>query len=212
MQPGAAEFSRDFSDCSLVGAQDGGHTCGGSSTSFPGRFTDFSNFDFTIANAQGGVRPYVGATDTYNFAPSNYFQRPDTRYLANFFAHYDAARRMCGLYTEFDFMNDNTNSQIAPSGAFLQPFTLNVNNPLLSQQFKDTVGLSAANPRSTFYIGRRNVEGGGRTDDIDHTNYRIVIGAKGDVFDEQVGLQRVVAIRQGLTQIGPTSTTSRWCV
>src|SRR5262249_3616896 len=83
------QSSRDFSACSLVGAKNGGYTCGGSSTSFPGRFTDFSNFDFTIANAQGGVRPYSGATDTFNFAPYNYFQRPDTRYLANFFAHYD---------------------------------------------------------------------------------------------------------------------------
>jgi outer membrane receptor protein involved in Fe transport len=178
---------RDFSECSLVGGTTA-YTCGGSSTSFPGRFTDFSNFDFTIANAQGGVRPYVGATDTYNFAPTNYYQRPDRRYLANFFAHYDVDTGAkwaspVRVYTEFDFMDDHTRSQIAPSGAFLQPFTLNVNNPLLSQQFKDTVGLSAANPNATFYIGRRNVEGGGRTDDIRHTDYRVVIGAKGDVFD-----------------------------
>ena len=45
------------------------YTCGGSSTSFPGRFTDFSNFDFTIANAQGGTRPYVGATDAVQLRP-----------------------------------------------------------------------------------------------------------------------------------------------
>ena len=173
--------SRDFSECSLVGNKTG-YTCGGSSTSFPGRFTDFSNFNFTIANAAGGVRPFLTATDQFNFAPYNYFQRPDTRYLANFFAHYDVMPSV-RVYTEFDFMDDHTLSQIAPSGAFLQPFTLNVNNPLLSQAFKDTVGLSAANPNSTFYIGRRNIEGGGRQDDIRHTDYRVVIGAKGDFLD-----------------------------
>ena len=32
-------------------------------------------------------------------------------------------------------------------------------------------------------IGRRNIEGGPRTSDFDHTNYRIVIGMKGDLGD-----------------------------
>ena len=91
--------------------------------------------------------PTSAPTDAFNFAPYNYFQRPDTRYLANFFAHYDALPKV-RAYAEFDFMNDQTLAQIAPSGAFLQPFTLHNENPLLSQQFKDAVGLSAANPIS----------------------------------------------------------------
>ena len=177
------QSSRDFSECSLVGGTSA-YTCGGSSTSYPGRFTDFSNFDLTIANPRGDVRNYVGANDGFNFAPYNYFQRPDTRYLANFFAHYDALPNV-RVYTEFDFMNDQTDAVIAPSGAFLQPFTLNVNNPLLSQSFKDAVGLSADNPNSTFYIGRRNLEGGGRDDSYTHQNYRVVIGAKGSVLDDK---------------------------
>ena len=175
--------ARDFSACALS-ATATNYACLGSSTSYPGRFTDFSNFDLTIANAQGGVRNYNGNQDAYNFAPTNYFQRPDTRYLANFFAHYDAHPNV-RLYTEFDFMNDKTKSQIAPSGAFLQPFTVSAANPLLSQEFKDAVGLSDENPQSTFYIGRRNVEGGGRQDDIEHTNYRIVGGAKGLFLDDK---------------------------
>ena len=177
------QSTRDFSECSLVGGNTS-YTCGGSSTSYPGRFTDFSNFDLTIANPAGGVRNYSGATDTYNFAPVNYFQRPDTRYLFNAFIHYDALPNV-RMYGEFDFMDDQTKSQIAPSGAFLQPFTLRNDNPLLSQDFKDAVGLSAANPTSTFYIGRRNIEGGGRTDDIHYTNYRFVFGAKGSVLDDK---------------------------
>ena len=175
--------SRDFSECSLVGGKTS-YTCGGSSTSYPGRFTDFSNFNFTIANAAGGTRPYIASQDQYNFAPTNYFQRPDTRYMFNAFAHYDVFPNV-RAYGEFDFMDDNTTAQIAPSGAFLQPFTLNVNNPLLSQQFKDTVGLNAANPNATFYIGRRNVEGGGRQDIFEHTDYRVVFGAKGSVLDDK---------------------------
>src|SRR5205823_3973948 len=30
------------------------------------------------------------------------------------------------------------------------------------------------------YIGRRNVEGGGRDDDVRHTDYRVVAGLRGD--------------------------------
>ena len=177
--------SRDFSECSLVGGKTA-YTCGGSSTSYPGRFADFINstYDLTIANAAGGVRPYVGAQDQFNFAPYNYFQRPDTRYLANFFAHYDALPEV-RAYTEFDFMNDHTLAQIAPSGAFLQPFTLHNENPLLSQEFKDAVGLSAANPIATPYIGRRNIEGGGRIADFTHQQFRIVAGAKGSLWEDK---------------------------
>ncbi len=186
---GVLQGTRDFSSCALAGT-DTGYGCGGSSTSYPGRFTDFSNYNVTIANAAGGVRPYVGAQDQYNFAPSNYFQRPDTRYLANFFAHYDVDKGLLGflpaarVYTEFDFMDDQTLGQIAPSGSFLQQFTLYDNNPLLSQAFKDALGITATTPQSP-YIGRRNVEGGGRQDDIHYSDYRVVIGAKGSMFDDK---------------------------
>ncbi len=179
--------SRDFSECSLTGnatGNHGGYNCVGSSTSFPGRFTDFSNYNFTIANAAGDVRPYVGSKDSFNFAPYNYFQRPDTRYLANFFAHYDALPEV-RAYTEFDFMNDHTLAQIAPSGAFLQTFTLHNDNPLLSQSFKDAVGLSDPSPTVTLYIGRRNIEGGGRIADFTHQQFRIVAGAKGSLWEDK---------------------------
>jgi outer membrane receptor protein involved in Fe transport len=179
------QSSRDFSACSIAGGKTA-YTCAGSSTTAPGgRFVDFinSNFDVTIANAAGGVRPYVGATDSFNFAPYNYFQRPDTRYLANFFAHYDALPEV-RVYTEFDFMNDHTLAQIAPSGSFLQSYTLHDENPLLSQSFKDATGITAATPQ-IVYIGRRNIEGGGRIADFTHQNFRIVAGAKGSLWENK---------------------------
>ncbi len=194
-QDAVLQGTRDYSACSLVGQKAGavgtksnpivnGYACGGSSTSYPGRFTDFSNFDLTIKNAAGDVRNYVGSQDQYNFAPVNYWQRPDTRYLFNAFMHYDVLPQV-RTYAEFDYMNDRTVAQIAPSGAFLQPFTLSNDNPLLSQSFKDAVGLSATNPTSTFYIGRRNIEGGGRQDDFTLNNFRVVLGAKGSVLDDK---------------------------
>ncbi len=60
--------TRDFSACSLVGGNSA-YTCGGSSTSYPGRFTDFSNFNLTIANPAGGVRNYVGSHGPVQLRP-----------------------------------------------------------------------------------------------------------------------------------------------
>ncbi len=193
-QDAVLQSTRDHSACSLVGQfptakptasnpMANGYACGGSSTSYPGRFLG-SSFDLTIANPAGDVRPYVGSQDQYNFAPANYWQRPDTRYLFNAFMHYDVLPQV-RTYAEFDYMNDHTTAQIAPSGAFLQPFTLHNENPLLSQNFKDAVGLSATHPDATFYIGRRNIEGGGRQDDFTLNNFRVVLGAKGSVLDDK---------------------------
>ena len=182
------QSSRDFSACALDefgGPNSDQFECGGSSTSFPGRFRKSSGgVQKTIANAAGDVRPYVAAQDQFNFAPYNYYQRNDTRYNFNAFAHYDALPNV-RVYTEFDFMDDQTTAQIAPSGIFYgQPFTLDAANPLLSQSFKDAFGITPGNPQQMF-IGRRNVEGGGRQDNLRHTDYRIVIGAKGDILDNK---------------------------
>ena len=160
-----------------------GYVCGGSGTSFPGQFTDFSNYAITIANRAGDVRNYVGAQDQYNFAPTNYFQRPDVRYLFNAFMHYDVLPQV-RAYAEFDYMNDKTNSQIAPSGSFFQGFTLKNENPLLSQSFKDATGI-APGVDQLVYIGRRNVEGGGRQDNYTFNNFRIVLGAKGSFYEDK---------------------------
>lgn len=180
------QSERDFTACSLgysaaaAGNAFGGFSCGGSSTSFPGRFTDFATFNKTVADANGNTRNFVGSTDQYNFGPLNYFQRPSTRYTAAAFAHYDisdAAR----VYAELNFHDDSTVAQIAPSGIFLQEVTIKGDNPLLSADWKNVLGLTTPTSTSTFFIGRRNVEGGGRQDDIRHTSYRGVVGVKGEI-------------------------------
>lgn len=207
---------RDFSNCALNASNPAppgvpAWSCGGSGTSYPGLFLtgQFATHDaLTVADENGGVRPW---NDPYNFAPTNYFQRPSDRYSAHATVHYDLSEK-ARVYGEFGFHDDRTVAQIAPSGLFGVAVTVDYDNPLLSQAWKDALheanqayivvdangvpvldadGNTIPAPRTfnqsgdtaTLSILRRNVEGGGRQDDIRHTSFRSVIGVKGDIND-----------------------------
>ncbi len=176
------EDQRDFSNCALTAAG-GKWTCGGSSTAYPGRFFNADTGESWTMNSDSSVRPYTGL-DAYNFAPTNYFQRPSDRYSVQALAHYDIAD-YARVYGEFSFHDDHTVAQIAPSGDFFGGLltVAAFDNPLLSQSWKTALNLNAPGDVANLYIGRRNVEGGGRQDDIRHSSYRGVIGIKGDLSE-----------------------------
>jgi outer membrane receptor protein involved in Fe transport len=182
-------------------------TCGGSGTSAVGTFfTNVGTFQI------GPNRTFISGTTPYNFGPLNYFQRPDERYVGGFFGEYEISRAL-QPYLELMFMDDRTTAQIAPSGNFFNTTTINCDNPLLSAQQRaivcspdNLVDLTGAldengnpegdgvpdvfidqngNPyfRGVLYAGRRNVEGGGRRDNLQHTDFRVVGGMRGDLSD-----------------------------
>jgi iron complex outermembrane recepter protein len=195
---------RDFSACALASSDQGDPTstafaCGGSSTTARGRFITYNpadpfdfagSGDFTVGDG-GVIRDYDGATDAFNFAPTNYYQRADERKTAGLFAHYDFGDQ-ASVYTEFMFMDDRTQAQIAASGAFIgggqgQPpffgrYAVNCDNPLLTPSALNAFcGGDTGLGDVLLDIGRRNVEGGGRNDDLRHTSFRGVLGLRGDV-------------------------------
>jgi iron complex outermembrane recepter protein len=191
--------SRDYSACSLTSSGPA-RVCGGSGTTFPTRF-DLAN-GVTKQVGPGGslVDPAtLPAGGLFNYASLNYFQRPDDRYTGGAFAHYDINDH-AKAYMEFQFMDDRTFAQIAPSGAFTGSglattpagvptgaWAINCANPYLSNAEYSAFGCTgpAASNKNVVDItfGRRNVEGGDRTDDLGHTSYRTVLGVKGDIND-----------------------------
>jgi iron complex outermembrane recepter protein len=138
---------------------------------------------------------------SFNSEPYISLSREDDRYNAAFMAH-DQITEAFQPYMQFFFMDDKTHQVVAPAALFkdanvLDPtgagdYFTNCSNPLLSAQQAGIlctpaqIAADKANPGSQLAqieIGRRNVEGGGRSTDYEHTNYRAVVGAKGDFAD-----------------------------
>ncbi|MEO7205298.1 MAG: TonB-dependent receptor [Steroidobacteraceae bacterium] len=183
------EGKYSYSACTLnsgyATSNSGKFSCGGSSTSFPGRFATIGAGAPASNNTigpNGSLVPYTTA-DAYNYGPINFFQRPDERYTAGAFLHYDFNEH-ASVYATTMFMDDKSLAQIAASGAFFSKFAVNCANPFLSTQELTTwCGGSTAGETTNLFIGRRNVEGGGRVDDLEHTDWRVTLGLKGKIVD-----------------------------
>ncbi len=197
------QSERDFSACALGAPTATAFTCGGSSTASPARIFNLNTgASRVVTDAAGNIRPFAAGTDQFNYGPYNYFQRPSERYGFNASANYDVTEN-AKLYSEFSFHDDHTVAQIAPSGLFFggAVFNMKFENPLLSSAWKSSLGLTQAGDNTDVFIGKRNMEGGGRQDDIRHTSFRTVLGAKGDVaknWNYDVSMQTSKATYQEL--------------
>lgn len=189
------QANRDYSACALSNPSSSARpyapagtihwNCGGSATSFPGYFY-FNGGAQTINQTTGNFQPFNATTDLYNFGPLNYYQRPDERYVGGAFARYEINENM-EAYAQLMFSEYSSVAQIAPSGDFFNTNTINCGNPFLPANTV-AVGLCtpaqiANNDTVSLYIARRNVEGGGRQDDLNYTSQRFVVGIRGPLTD-----------------------------
>jgi iron complex outermembrane receptor protein len=140
----------------------------------------------------------------FNSSPFQTLSSQDTRYMGGFFSHYDI-NDYVKPYLDFSFMRDSSFTAVGPSAAFeggnpndpTGNGGLLVNcvptNPLLSAQ-ENAILCNPANHPAVYPsangdtavdlgIGRRNIEGGPRTADYEHNNYRAVFGFKGEAGD-----------------------------
>ncbi|MEA3067822.1 MAG: iron complex outerrane recepter protein [Sphingomonadales bacterium] len=125
------QAARDYSACTItVDDPAASPFCGGSPASALGTFgiPGFNNRYHVTAD-----RRFIPGVSFFNFAPFNYFQRPDRRYSVGGFADV-ALNDALKPYAEAMFMDDRTVAQLAPSGNFGATQTINCDNPLLSAQ------------------------------------------------------------------------------
>lgn len=175
------------------------------------------SFNFSLGGGRS-FTPYSSAQHAYNYGPINYYQRPDERYTLGAFGHYEVNEH-AEVFAQLMFSDYNSVAQIAPSGNFFNTPTINCDNPLMSAAQAAAIGCGApalaasttinpdtgrpylANPNFIpLYVGRRNVEGGGRQDNLNYTSYRGVVGVRGEItpgwnYDIAAQYSRVILSR-----------------
>jgi iron complex outermembrane receptor protein len=190
------EAKYDYAACVLDATRAGSLACGGSGTSAKngagGYFQAYGSgggaalFTNTVDGKTGAFRPFTAA-DTYNFGPLNFYQRPNERWTGGSFVNYEINEHLTA-YGEVMLARNTTDAQIAASGDFFTKTAIPCTDPLLTAAEATAIcGAAAAQGNAggtaNLYIGRRNVEGGGRVLDITNNTIRAVAGLKGDIID-----------------------------
>jgi outer membrane receptor protein involved in Fe transport len=166
---------RDYSSCALSRA---GTACGGSATADPANFYVVTSAGgFYVAPSTSGTWSRPAGPYLYNYAPVNYYQRPDTRYTAGTSIKYQVNEHF-EPYLETMFVNHHSSTQIAPSGAFFTDVTVNCNTAVIGSMCSD-VGIT--DDEFTVYVAKRNVEGGPRITNTDTNSFSITGGARGSI-------------------------------
>lgn len=187
--------ARDFSSGALSGA---GTAVGGSATSIvpnyfiapitaggagPGGY-DYDQEFFGGLNSAGGLTADDGS-NRYNYAPVNHFLRPLTQWSFGAFADYKINDNFTP-YLEFMYSSSETRAQIAESGTFFaEAYFLGLDD--LPDAFAASLAELYPERESDefgIYVGKRNVEGGARSNNFSNDGFRIVTGLKGEINDK----------------------------
>ncbi|UTW56309.1 TonB-dependent receptor domain-containing protein [Kordiimonas sp. SCSIO 12610] len=196
--------NRSISACALGASADpvtsfGGFGCVGS-----GNFRLFGGAGGTaFQEADGTITdpPFSGTpSNTFNFGPFNFFQRPSERFQIYARGHYDLTETLTA-YADFSFTNNSSDAQIAPTASFgTGAFSINCDNPLIQGgSGPDGTGTSLFNlfgcnipdadtgllpgDVSGITASHRNVEGGPRNSFLNNTAWRLVGGLRGQFAD-----------------------------
>jgi iron complex outermembrane receptor protein len=211
----AVGYQYDYAGCSLNTPSTlpgpGGLHCGGSGTPATGRFAVFGQLPpdpvtgkpsplvpqtpakaYAVDPVTGAFRPYVSATDSYNYGGLSYLQRAAERYTAGSFLNYDI-NDSTNVYSDFMYARNSSEANYGPSGLFTYTAaTISCANPLLTPTEVGILcapNVVAANQRAfpqnagtnniNLYVGRRAVENGPREDNYLSNSFRETLGVKG---------------------------------
>ncbi|NWG92087.1 MAG: TonB-dependent receptor [Parvularculaceae bacterium] len=194
------QADRDYSACAYGGGTPN-FVCGGSGTSPNGTFAS-PNGTWTLdENGPGNTfRPTDAFTnalsaDAYNYAPTNFYQRPDERYVLGAMGKYQINDHV-EVYSSAAFYDYKSDAQIAFSGTFFETSTVNCNNPLIGTTPNavgvsqldyicgdGTAGSGVTTGSATLYPGKRLVEAVPRNDSIRLTSFRIMAGVRGEILE-----------------------------
>lgn len=187
---------REFSNVALT--ESGGVLVPGGSSGIPGTRVfggpTLPNGDnLGTFNQDGSGRSFQDPADRFNYAPDNFLQLPQERYLLSAMAHYDLTDN-ARLYTELTFVRNQVDQELAPTPAFLGTLEVNPDSPFFAADSQaaiatyrtDTNGDGVVNGADNAFlpfIGRRMVENGPRQSLDTRNANRILLGVDGDIND-----------------------------
>ena len=166
----------------------GTRTFSGPSVTVGGNTFNIGTFDST-----GQALPWVEPDSRFNYAPDNYLQLPQERYLLSAMAHYDIADKVTA-YAELTYANNSVPQELAPTPAFTGYVEVNPDSPFFSPEVQTALdgirsdtngdGIIDGNDNANMgFIGRRMVENGPRQALNDRNAFRLLVGLNGDFND-----------------------------
>jgi outer membrane receptor protein involved in Fe transport len=148
-----------------------------------------NTFNIGTFDSTGQALPWVEPDSRFNYAPDNYLQLPQERYVIAAMAHYDISDSVTA-YTELNYANNLVPQELAPTPAFTGYMEVNPDSPFFSPEVQasldairtDTNGdgiIDGDDNAILPYIGRRMVENGSRQS-VDRRNiFRLLVGLRG---------------------------------
>lgn len=154
--------------------------------------TEFAANRAVVFDSPANFRPRAG--DTYNYAPVNYLQIPQERYLLGGYADYEFADGH-EAYTEVSFVNNRVATELAATpvtGTFnvnlatIRPFLSAADYAQLVQLDATETGTGAsapANGQLALFLQRRTTETGSRNSLDERNAFRVLGGVRGAITD-----------------------------
>tara|TARA_R110002072_G_scaffold9518_12_gene45963 strand:- start:3424 stop:6387 length:2964 start_codon:yes stop_codon:yes gene_type:complete len=151
--------------------------------------TDFASNGGVVFDAPGDFRPLDG--DAYNYAPVNYLQIPQERYLMGGYADYDIGGGHT-FYTEVTFVNNRVATELAatPVGigvavdlASVQGFLTPGDFAQLQQLDATETGTAGNDGIVNLTVRRRITETGPRNSLDERNAFRVLGGVRGPIGD-----------------------------
>ena len=135
-------------------------------------------------NQDGSGAVWQDPEDRFNYAPDNFLQLPQERFLVTAMAHYDLNDK-ARAYSEVTFTRNKVDSELAPTPLFTT-LVVNPNSAFFGadvQTALNTLTPDASGNVTIPFIGRRMVEVGSRQSLDTRDGLRILVGMDGELSD-----------------------------
>ena len=139
----------------------------------------------------GGSRLFQDPADLYNFAPANYLQLPQERYLLGAYGNYEVTDGI-DFYTELSFVNNRVAQELAPTPTGVSAplfiaspfFNAQTRALLTANDLAETDAATRGDGYATTSVSYRFLSAGARNQEATRQAFRVLGGFRGDITDD----------------------------